>query len=74
MNPSALTFGSIAKSSRRLILDITLREIAQLTATGRLRFDRDVETWLEDALLANGIEVVPIDASRPTSTATLSIS
>ena len=53
---------AITKSSRRLILDITLREVARLTATGRLRFDRDVETWLEDATLANGIEVVPIDA------------
>ena len=54
---------AISKSSRRLILDLTLREVAQLTAVGRLTLDRDVETWLDDAMVANAVEVVAIDAA-----------
>lgn len=53
---------AIKQSSRRLLVDVSLREVAQLTAVGRLRFDRDAEQWLEEALAASAIEVVPIDA------------
>lgn len=35
-------------------------EVAMLVAHGRLRFDRDVEAWIEQALVLPAVELLPL--------------
>lgn len=46
---------------RRLIADITLRELALHAAAGHLAVDDSLTTWLDDLLDEHQIEVVAID-------------
>lgn len=39
---------------------ISVWEVAMLVAKGRLRLDRDVKTWVNDALAADSIELLPL--------------
>ena len=57
---------AIAKAQRRLLCDISLWEVAKLVSHGRLKLDRDVEQWLEEAVEELEVEVVPIDAAIAT--------
>jgi PIN domain nuclease of toxin-antitoxin system len=45
----------------RRISAITLWEVATLVQLGRLRLDRDVEAWLDQALEESAVSVEPID-------------
>lgn len=52
---------SAIENDRRLgICDISLWEVAMLVAKGRLRIDRDVREWIEQASSLPGIEIIPI--------------
>lgn len=51
------------RDSERVIADISLWEISKLVSMGRLKLDRDVDVWLDQAIDAVGAEVVPIDAA-----------
>ena len=53
----------LAKNEKKAIADITLWEVAMLCAKGRLRFDRPVGEWLEQAVDETAVEVVPISAA-----------
>ncbi len=54
---------AIENAQRVWLSGITLWEIAKLVAHRRLKVDRDVEAWLEDAIEATRVEVVAIDAA-----------
>lgn len=41
------------------IATISIQEIAYLSARGRLKMDRSVETWIGDALAIHDVRVVP---------------
>lgn len=51
---------ALRSASRKLIADISLREIAMLASQGKVTFEREVGDWLEAALEAFGIETTPI--------------
>lgn len=51
-----------ALKTKRLLADISLREIAALQRAGRVEIDEPLADWLADALDQLSIEVVPIDA------------
>ena len=53
----------IEKDTQRLICDVTLWEVAKLVSAGRLKLDRDVERWLDEAVELTGLDVVAIDAA-----------
>ncbi|MBK7862152.1 MAG: type II toxin-antitoxin system VapC family toxin [Archangiaceae bacterium] len=54
---------AIEKDPVRLLSDISLWEIAMLVELGRLKLDRDVEGWLEQAVAETAVDVVPIDSA-----------
>lgn len=51
-----------ALKDKRMLADISLREVAALVAAGRLEFDGRVEDWLDAVLEEFQVEVVPIDS------------
>lgn len=63
--------GKLSKKALRVLTtdqqprlsDISLWEIAMLVSRGRLKFDRDVDVWLETALEETRIEIVAIDSA-----------
>ncbi|MDI7267202.1 MAG: type II toxin-antitoxin system VapC family toxin [Myxococcota bacterium] len=60
---AALSAGarSAIRSARGLgVCTISLWEVAMLVARGRLRFDRDVLAWLEQALALPRVELLPV--------------
>ena len=54
---------AIEKDRQPAICDISLWEVAKLVSLGRLKMDRDVEVWLDQAVEETGLEVIPIDAA-----------
>ena len=53
---------AVSRAQWKGVADITLWELANLTAKGRIRLDRAPEVWIEQALEEAGVEVVAIDA------------
>ena len=51
---------SLERASRRLLADISLREISAIHSRGQITFTAPLERSLDDALEAFDIEVVPI--------------
>lgn len=51
---------ALAANPRRLLADISLREVAFLAHHRRVTLDRDVGDWLDEALDLLEVEVVPI--------------
>lgn len=47
-------------AERRLLADISLRELAWLHENGRVDLERDPSSWLSDAIDAFDLEIVPI--------------
>jgi PIN domain nuclease of toxin-antitoxin system len=47
----------------RLVPAISVWEIGMLVAKGRLGFDRDVATWVDEALSLPGVQLAPLSAS-----------
>lgn len=63
---------AIESAEKRLVADITLREIAMLAADGDLDVDGSVSDWMDDLLSEQNVSVVAIDsriAERSTSIA-----
>lgn len=51
---------ALASSRLRAVAAISCWEVAFLAARERVVFDRDTVTWMEDALAAEGIEILPL--------------
>ena len=51
---------TLARTDRIVVPDIVLWEIAMLAETDEIRLDRDVRTWLNEALADDRIVVQPI--------------
>lgn len=63
---------AVRASSRRLLADVSLREVALLSHQGRVTLDRDTAEWLDEAVTQLDLEVVPISpriAARSTRVA-----
>lgn len=61
LEPRRLTrLATRALDTRRLLADISLREVAAVERAGRMAFDEPVSEWLTDALEQFEVEVVPI--------------
>ncbi len=61
----------LAKTEQKAIADITLWEVAMLCAKGRLRLDRPVGEWLDQAVEETAVEIVPISAAVATRSTAL---
>ncbi len=60
LSKAALTAIDLASSSRSVYIPlISVWEIAMLTAKKRLRFDRPVRLWMEEALDKPGLQLLP---------------
>ena len=57
---SKAALAAIESDSRRSLCDVSLREVAHLVQNGKLVVDRDLRDWLEQAVSAAGVTVVPI--------------
>lgn len=53
---------ALSKARRRVIADITLREIALLVAARRLEVEEPLAEWLDEAVAELGAEVLGIDS------------
>jgi PIN domain nuclease of toxin-antitoxin system len=51
---------TIDKARKIFVPTVCLREVALLVAHGRLRFDRSVELWLQDACALERVELVAL--------------
>src|SRR5690242_3449249 len=51
---------AIERSIRVFVPSVCLREVALLISAGRLRFDRPVEEWLEQACRQPRVELAPL--------------
>lgn len=51
---------ALEKASRKLLADISLREVTWSAHRGRIELDRDPGAWLEQAIDELSLEVVPI--------------
>jgi PIN domain nuclease of toxin-antitoxin system len=51
---------AIARDRSRGIAAITCWEVAMLVARGRIELDRDPVTWMDDALAAEDVELLPL--------------
>ena len=61
----------LAKTEQKAIADISLWEVAMLCAKGRLRLDRPVSEWLEQAIDETAVEVLMISAAIATRSTAL---
>lgn len=57
---SRLARRALERADRRLLADISLREIASLSAAGRVDLTMSTREWLHEALETLQLEVVPI--------------
>lgn len=53
---------ALSKARRRVLADISLREVALLAAARRLEVDEPLADWLDEAIAELGAEVVGIDS------------
>lgn len=60
---SARARKAIDKDLNRAVCDITLWEIAKLESLHRLKLDRDLDVWLDQAVDAAGVRVIGIDSA-----------
>ncbi len=71
LSPRGKTAIRKAAAENRLLLSaISVWEVAKLVEKGRLRLDRDVQTWIEQALAIPGLTLVsltPVIACRACS-------
>ena len=54
---------AIDKAPRRGVAAVSLWEIARLVEQGRIKFDIDVEDWLDELLLQDGVHLLPLTAA-----------
>lgn len=71
--------GRLSKTARRAldgatavgVSAISVWEVAMLVFRKKLRFDRDVATWIDDALAVEGIVPIPVSPSIALMAATI---
>ncbi len=53
--------GAIEDHRGGLVSAISAWEVGMLVSKGRIRLDRPVDRWTDEAMRANGVEPVPVD-------------